>query len=68
MAVFWVVAPLVEVHQNFRCAFCFHHQDDRLMTKAAGAFETSVSFYQTRNKLEDSHLYTRCRENLKYHI
>jgi hypothetical protein len=32
--------------------------------------ETSVNFYQTtrRNNPEDSHLHTRRRENLKYHI
>jgi hypothetical protein len=31
--------------------------------------ETSVNFYQTRrrNNPEDSHLFTRRRENLKYH-
>jgi hypothetical protein len=32
--------------------------------------ETSVNFYQTtrRNIPEDSHLHTRRRENLKYHL
>jgi hypothetical protein len=39
------------------------------MMEAAGASETSVNFYQTtrRNVPEDSHLRTRCRENLKCH-
>jgi hypothetical protein len=38
-----------------------------LMMEAAGTSETSVNFYQTarRYNLEDSHLHTRRRENLK---
>jgi hypothetical protein len=37
------------------------------MMEAAMISETSVNFYQTtrRNILEDSHLYTHRRENLK---
>jgi hypothetical protein len=40
-----------------------------LMMEAASTSETSVNFYRTtrRNKPEDSHLYTRRRENLKSH-
>jgi hypothetical protein len=40
-----------------------------LVMEAAGTSETSVNFYQTarRNNPEDSHLRTRCRENLKSH-
>jgi hypothetical protein len=40
-----------------------------LMMEAAITSETSVNFYQTtrRNNPEDSHLYTRRRENLKCH-
>jgi hypothetical protein len=48
MAVFWVIALMMEV---------------------ASTSETSVNFYQTtrRNNPEDSHLYTRRRENHKSH-
>jgi hypothetical protein len=39
-----------------------------LMIEAVSASETSVSFYQTaRRNIEDSHLHTLRRENLKYH-
>jgi hypothetical protein len=40
------------------------------MMDAASTSETSVNFYQTtrRNIPEDSHLHTRCRENLKSHL
>jgi hypothetical protein len=40
-----------------------------LMMEAVTISETSVNFYQTtlRNNPEDCHLYTRRRENLKYH-
>jgi hypothetical protein len=39
------------------------------MMEAASTSETSVNFYQAtwRNNLEDSHLHTRRRENLKSH-
>jgi hypothetical protein len=39
------------------------------MMEASSTSETSVNFYQTtrRNNPEDSHLYTRRRENLKAH-
>jgi hypothetical protein len=39
------------------------------MMAAASTSETSVYFYQTarRNNLEESHLHTRRRENLKSH-
>jgi hypothetical protein len=38
-----------------------------LMRDEANTFETSVNFYQTtrRNNLEDSHIHTRRRQNLK---
>jgi hypothetical protein len=41
-----------------------------LMMEAARTSEKSVNFYQTtrRNNPEDSHLYTRRRENLKSHF
>jgi hypothetical protein len=50
MAVFWVAAMIIA-----------------LMMEAINTSETSVNFYQTtrRNNPEDSHLYTRRRENLK---
>jgi hypothetical protein len=40
-----------------------------LEMEAASTFEASVNFYKTtlRNNPEDSHLYTRRRENLKSH-
>jgi hypothetical protein len=39
------------------------------MIEAVRSSETSVNIYQTtrRNILEDSHLHTRRRENLKFH-
>jgi hypothetical protein len=41
-----------------------------LMMEAASTSETAVNFYQAtrRNNLEDIHLHTRRRENLKYHF
>jgi hypothetical protein len=41
-----------------------------LMTEAASTSEALVNFYQTtrRNNPEDSHLHTRRRENLKFHL
>jgi hypothetical protein len=41
-----------------------------IMMVAASTSETSVNFYQTkqRNKQEDSHLHTSRRENLKSHL
>jgi hypothetical protein len=41
-----------------------------LMMEAANVSETSVNFYQTtwHNIPEDSHLHTRRREILKYHL
>jgi hypothetical protein len=40
-----------------------------LMMEAANTSETSVNFYQTtrHNNPEESHLHTRCRENIKSH-
>jgi hypothetical protein len=52
MAVFWVVAL---------CS---------VMMEAAKSSGMLVNFYQTtlHNNPEDSHLHTRCRENLKTHL
>jgi hypothetical protein len=65
MIVFWDVVPcsLAEVNRRFRGAVI------ALMMKAASTSEMSANFYQTtrRNILEDSHLHTRRRENLKSH-
>jgi hypothetical protein len=38
-----------------------------LMMEAASTSETSANFYQSSRRYnpEDSHLHTRCRENLK---
>jgi hypothetical protein len=62
MAVFWVIVPcsLVVVYQRFRGPCCLHHQGDD-----DGGIK--VNFYQTtrRCNLEDSHLRTHRRENLK---
>jgi hypothetical protein len=40
-----------------------------LVIEAASTSETSINFYQTtrRNNAENSHLFTRRRENLKVH-
>jgi hypothetical protein len=40
------------------------------MMEAVSTSETSVNFYQTtrRNILQDSHIRTRRRENLKSHV
>jgi hypothetical protein len=67
MTVFWDAAPcsLLEVYRRFRGACCAI----ALMMETANTSETPVSFYQAtrRNILEDSHLHTRHRENLKSH-
>jgi hypothetical protein len=41
-----------------------------LMMEAASTSETSVKFYQTTRRCnpEDSHLHTRCHENLKSYL
>jgi hypothetical protein len=41
-----------------------------VILEAANTSETSVNFYHTtrRNIPEDSHLHTRCHENLKCHL
>jgi hypothetical protein len=41
-----------------------------MMMETVSTSETSVNFYQTtrRNIPEESHLYIRCRENLKTHL
>jgi hypothetical protein len=61
ITVFWDVAPCSLVEVIIRAI--------ALMMDAASTSETSVNFYQTtqRNIPEDSHLYTRRRENLKSH-
>jgi hypothetical protein len=57
MAVLWdvLLCRLVEIDWRFRGAYCLHHHgpDD---------YETT-----RRNVLEDSHLHTLRRENLKSH-
>jgi hypothetical protein len=70
MAVFWVSAPcsLVEVYRRFRGASCLH-QLIVLMMEAASTSETLINFCQTARcyNPEDSHLHTRCHENLKFY-
>jgi hypothetical protein len=67
MTVFCDVAPCspVEIYRSFRGAYCLHHQG----SKAISISETLVNFYEAtwRNILEDSHLHSRRRENLKSH-
>jgi hypothetical protein len=62
MTVFKVVA-LCKVYRRFRGA------GDRSYGGGSSTSETSVNFYQTtrRNNLEDSHLDTYRRENLKFY-
>jgi hypothetical protein len=71
MAVSWVAAPCspVEIYRRFRDACCFIVLSIALMMEAASTSETLVNFRQiTRRNLGDSHLHTRCRENLKSHL
>jgi hypothetical protein len=43
--------------------------DVAVMVEAASTSEMSVNYQTTRRKIpEDSHLHTRRRENLKYHM
>jgi hypothetical protein len=81
VAVFWVVlCSLVEVYRRFKvlpCQTCSHISNRflarglliALMVVAASTSETQLNFYQItrRSNPEDSHLYTRRRENLKSH-
>jgi hypothetical protein len=73
MTVFWDVAScsLVEIYRRFRGTCCLHQGDPliALMMEVANSSETSVNLGQTtwRNIREDSHLHSRCRENLKSH-
>jgi hypothetical protein len=57
-----------EIFQGYCCHMCINSLI-ALMLEAASTSETSVNFYRTtrRNILEDSHLHTGRRENLKYH-
>jgi hypothetical protein len=61
MTVFWDIVPfsLVEIDQCFA-----------LVVEAVNTSEMSVSFYKTtqHNIPEDSHLHTRCCENLKSYM
>lgn len=68
MAVFGVSTPcsLIEIG-----TYCLHHQDDqRSDDEGRKTSEMSGRLYQTirRGFPEDSHLYTRRREDLKSHI
>jgi hypothetical protein len=60
---FWIAAPsnLVEVYRRFRDAVTI------IRTKSTS--ETSINLHETSrlNNPEDSHLHTRCREDLKSH-
>jgi hypothetical protein len=53
-----------------RCVLGCYALAIALMMEAVSTFETSVNFYQTtqRNNLEESHLHTHRRENLKSHV
>jgi hypothetical protein len=69
MAVFWIAAPfsLVEV---YHCLEVLAVSIIRAMDTAENTSETSVNLYQTtcRYNPEDSHLRSRGRENLKFHL
>jgi hypothetical protein len=69
MAVFWLFAPcglikFTDVLEVLVASITW------AMIAQTSTSETSVNFYQTtrRNNPEDSHLRTRCRENLKSHV
>jgi hypothetical protein len=68
MIAFWDIArcSLVVVDQNFRDAYCLHHQGD----EGVRTSETSFYYNETtrRNILEGYHLRAHHRENLKSHI
>jgi hypothetical protein len=72
MAVFWVVAPCsqVEVYRRFRGACSLHLHVIALITETASASGTSVNVHQSTRRYnpDDSHLYSRRRENLKSHL
>jgi hypothetical protein len=73
MTVFWDVelCSPVEIDRRFSGAYCLHHLVlMALMKEPVNTSETSVNFYQTTrpNNPEESHLYTRRRENLKSHL
>jgi hypothetical protein len=71
MTIFWDIAPcsLVETNWRFRGTYCLHHQNVEMM-EAISISEKSVNFYQTMrcNIQENSHLHTRRRENLIFHL
>jgi hypothetical protein len=70
MTALWDVAPysLVVVGRRFRATYCPHHQSG-VMMEAVRTTETSACFQETTRLYipEISHLYTRCRENLRFH-
>jgi hypothetical protein len=58
----------VGVYRRFRRIFCLHHLGKYSpMTKAAGSYETSLSFYQTtrRHISDGSNRYSYRRVNIK---
>jgi hypothetical protein len=71
MAVFWIVSPssLTDVYRRSRGACCPIFSNIDLIMDAVTTSETSAIFYHIirRKNAEDSHLYSRSRENLKYH-
>jgi hypothetical protein len=67
MSVFWVVVPcsVVEVYRHFRGTCCIDQKGNMMV--GASTSETLVNLYQAARRYnpEDSHLHSRCRENLK---
>jgi hypothetical protein len=61
-----LLCAMVEVYRRFRGSYYLHHRPHDGGTRTS---ETSVNFFQItwRNNPEDSHVHTRCRENLEYH-
>jgi hypothetical protein len=73
MTALWDFAPytLVDIGRHFRGACCpIIRVIIAMMMEAISFSKTSVSIYQTTRSsiAEDSHFYTRRRENVKCHI
>jgi hypothetical protein len=60
----WKLCSLVDIKQCFRGAYCLHHHVMRMEAVSVSKMLVSIDETTMCNIAEDSHLHTRCCENL----